>query len=73
MENFIKWLIVWVFIWSIVWMLLLQSVSLEKQYTEIAIKTQECYSAWWTEYLHWNGTCQKVIQERKVETILIKK
>ncbi len=54
-------------------MLLLQSVSLEKQDAEIATKTQECLKAWWTEYLHWNGTCQKVIQERKVETILINK
>lgn len=71
MENFMKWLIIWVVVWIIAWMITLQSVKIDEQNIEIAIKTQECLKAWWTEYLHWNWTCQKVIQERKVETILL--
>lgn len=71
MENFMKWIILWIIIWIIVWMITLEWVYKNEQKLEIATRTQECLKAWWTEYLHWNWTCQKVIQERKVETILI--
>lgn len=59
-------------LWMFLWVWVMQYSNTLSQDAEIAEKTQKCYLAWWTEYLFWNWTCQKVIQERKTETILIK-